>query len=75
MPGYDLRGKRVWVAGHRGMVGSAVARRLQGTGCEVLVAGRADVNRPAGARRGAVRRHLRCPGARVPEERFSLATG
>ena len=28
MPGYDLRGKRVWVAGHRGMVGSAVARRL-----------------------------------------------
>ncbi len=25
---YDLEGKRVWVAGHRGMVGSAVARRL-----------------------------------------------
>ena len=44
MPAYDLRGKRVWVAGHRGMVGSAVARRLQGTGCEVLVAGRSDVD-------------------------------
>ena len=29
MPGYDLRGKRVWVAGHRGMVGSALVRRLQ----------------------------------------------
>ncbi len=25
---YDLEGKRVWVAGHRGMVGSAVVRRL-----------------------------------------------
>lgn len=25
---YDLTGKRVWVAGHRGMVGSAVMRRL-----------------------------------------------
>ncbi len=25
---YDLDGKRVWVAGHRGMVGSAVVRRL-----------------------------------------------
>lgn len=25
---YDLSGKRVWVAGHRGMVGSAVIRRL-----------------------------------------------
>ena len=28
MSEYSLHGKRVWVAGHRGMVGSAVARRL-----------------------------------------------
>jgi GDP-L-fucose synthase len=28
-PLLDLRGKKVWVAGHRGMVGSAVARRLE----------------------------------------------
>jgi GDP-L-fucose synthase len=27
---YDLAGKRAWVAGHTGMVGSAVVRRLQG---------------------------------------------
>lgn len=25
---YDIRGKRVWVAGHTGMVGSAIVRRL-----------------------------------------------
>ena len=33
---YDLRGKRVWVAGHRGMVGSAVLRRLAREGCEII---------------------------------------
>lgn len=26
---YDLKGKRIWVAGHRGMVGSALVRRLE----------------------------------------------
>jgi GDP-L-fucose synthase len=26
---YTLEGKRVWVAGHRGMVGSALVRRLE----------------------------------------------
>ena len=41
---YLLAGKRVWVAGHRGMVGSALVRRLQGEGCEVLTAGRAEVD-------------------------------
>ena len=33
---YPLEGKRVWVAGHRGMVGSAIVRRLKQEGCEVL---------------------------------------
>lgn len=33
---YDLQGKRVWVAGHRGMVGSAIVRALATEGCEVL---------------------------------------
>jgi len=33
---FDLQGKRVWVAGHSGMVGSALTRRLQSEGCELL---------------------------------------
>jgi GDP-L-fucose synthase len=41
---YALAGKRVWVAGHRGMVGSASARRLAGRSCEVLTADRATVD-------------------------------
>lgn len=41
---YSLVGKRVWVAGHRGMAGSAIVRRLQSEACEVLVATRAEVD-------------------------------
>ena len=41
---YDLAGKRVYVAGHRGMVGSAIVRRLGLEGCEVLTASRAELD-------------------------------
>ena len=46
---YDLAGKKVWVAGHRGMVGGAVVRRLEREGCTVITAGRdvADLRRQA----------------------------
>ena len=37
---FPLKGRRVFVAGHRGMVGSAIARRLAAEDCEVLTAGR-----------------------------------
>lgn len=37
---YDLTGKRIWVAGHRGMVGGAVVRRLDQEDCEIITAGR-----------------------------------
>ena len=37
---YSLNGKRIFVAGHRGMVGSALVRRLASEGCEVVTAGR-----------------------------------
>lgn len=32
----SLAGKKIWVAGHKGMVGSAVMRRLEGEGCALL---------------------------------------
>jgi GDP-L-fucose synthase len=41
---YALKGKRVWVAGHRGLVGSALVRRLEREDCEVLTAGREKVD-------------------------------
>ena len=34
-PLFELAGRRVWVAGHRGMVGGAVVRRLQSEACEI----------------------------------------
>ena len=37
---YVLKGKRVWVAGHRGMVGAALVRQLEKEDCEVLKVGR-----------------------------------
>jgi len=44
MTRYDLTGKRIYVAGHRGMVGAALVRRLAQENCTVLTAGRADVD-------------------------------
>ena len=37
---FDLQGRRVWVAGHGGLVGSAIVRRLARENCEVLTAPR-----------------------------------
>jgi len=41
---YELAGKRIWVAGHRGMVGGAVVRRLEQELCETICAGREVVD-------------------------------
>jgi GDP-L-fucose synthase len=41
---YPLKGKRIWVAGHKGMVGSAVIRRLVAEDCEVLTSNREAVD-------------------------------
>jgi GDP-L-fucose synthase len=41
---YGLRGKRVWVAGHAGMVGSALVRRLQREEINLITASRAEVD-------------------------------
>ena len=44
MSGYALRGKRVWVAGHNGMAGAALVRRLAREDCEIVTAPRADLD-------------------------------
>lgn len=41
---YSLAGKKVWVAGHRGMVGAAIVRRLVRENCEVLKVDRKKVD-------------------------------
>lgn len=41
---FDLKNKRVWVAGHRGMVGSALVRRLATEHCQVQTVGRSEVD-------------------------------
>jgi GDP-L-fucose synthase len=38
-----LNGKRVYVAGHTGMAGSAIIRRLQQEACEILTADRREL--------------------------------
>src|SRR6185437_5438649 len=37
---FDLKGKRVFVAGHGGLAGSAIVRRLASEGCDILTADR-----------------------------------
>ena len=41
---FDLRGKRVFVAGHAGMVGSAIVRRLGRENCDIVFAARRDLD-------------------------------
>lgn len=41
---YSLTNKKIWVAGHNGMVGSAIVRRLETEDCEVLTTKRSEVD-------------------------------
>ncbi|WP_274604250.1 GDP-L-fucose synthase [Sphingomonas sp. CFBP 13706] len=41
---YGLAGKRIFVAGHRGMVGSAIARKLAERGAQVVTRTRSELN-------------------------------
>ncbi len=41
---FKLSGKRIWVAGHRGLVGGAMVRRLAKEDCVVLTADRSQVD-------------------------------
>src|SRR4249920_587727 len=44
MATFSLEGKRVWVAGHRGMAGSAIVRRLAAERCELVSVGREQLD-------------------------------
>ena len=44
MTSFQLDGRRVWVAGHRGMAGSAILRRLEREQCEVFTATRSELD-------------------------------
>jgi GDP-L-fucose synthase len=41
---FNIDGSRVFVAGHRGMVGAALVRRLQSEGCTILIAERNELD-------------------------------
>jgi GDP-L-fucose synthase len=41
---FELAGKRIWVAGHNGMVGSAIVRRLADERCEIITAPRSELD-------------------------------
>ena len=40
----SFAGKRVWVTGHKGMVGSSLVRRLKNEGCTILLADRSELD-------------------------------
>jgi len=44
MQTYSLSGKRVWVVGHKGMVGNAISRRLMNENCELLRVDREELD-------------------------------
>jgi GDP-L-fucose synthase len=44
MSSFDLTGKRLWVAGHRGMAGAAIVRRLERENCEIVTADRSELD-------------------------------
>jgi GDP-L-fucose synthase len=37
---FRIEGRRIWIAGHRGMVGSALMRRLASEDCELVTVDR-----------------------------------
>lgn len=41
---FALPNKKIWVAGDRGMVGSAIVRRLQSEDCQIITASRQDLD-------------------------------
>jgi GDP-L-fucose synthase len=44
MSSFELTGRKIWVAGHRGMAGSAIVRRLGQENCEIVTASRGELD-------------------------------
>jgi GDP-L-fucose synthase len=43
---FELKGKTVFVAGHRGIIGSALVRRLGQEDVQLIIAGRHELDQP-----------------------------
>jgi GDP-L-fucose synthase len=43
-PVFDISGRRIYIAGHRGLVGQAVVRRLSETDADIITASRSEVD-------------------------------
>ena len=41
---FDISNKKIWVAGHNGMVGSAIVRRLKKENCKILKVEKKELN-------------------------------
>ncbi|MDP7469095.1 MAG: GDP-L-fucose synthase, partial [Alphaproteobacteria bacterium] len=41
-PPFRLEGRRIWVAGHGGMVGTAIVSRLESENCTILTVPHAE---------------------------------
>ena len=41
---FDISGKKIWVAGHQGLVGRSLVRQLEKTNCEILTASRCQID-------------------------------
>lgn len=41
---FNIEGKKIWIAGHRGMVGSALVRRLASENCELILTTRDELD-------------------------------
>ena len=41
---FNIHGKKIWVAGHNGMVGKAVVRQLEKKNCEILIVDRQSLD-------------------------------
>ena len=43
-PLFEIAGKSIFVAGHKGLVGQALVRRLSGEGAKIIAASRAELD-------------------------------